>query len=242
MATNDDRPEVQVLERGRVYFLYRPATGTDSPHGVVDLRRFYLVLHPDGSETRRLLVIGRKKLPDAQDVHQRFWGFVDRVAESPEAFAQALGTGQTAARPAGEGVYAIERHAGHTHLSYTLGLPEQPGEVQQALNIRQEGHFMLIVKNPRAGSPSGMGLDGDRRASFPDELQARFGDRRFIAPDSAAWLDVESAELLLMGMDEDANAFTIDIDADDIDAHVFEDLAIARTDEANDPLMKGHWS
>jgi hypothetical protein len=40
-----------------------------------------------------------------------------------------------AARPAGEGVYAVLQRGRNLHLTYKLELPAPPGEVQQKLNI-----------------------------------------------------------------------------------------------------------
>ena len=36
-----------VMERGDLFFFYRPAVGEEAPHGLLDVRRFHLVLRPD---------------------------------------------------------------------------------------------------------------------------------------------------------------------------------------------------
>ena len=87
---------------------------------------------------------------------------------------------QPEARPAGEGVYAIARHGDHTHLTYVLELPDGPGKVQRALNIEEEGSYIISVKNPDQPSPRGVGLDEDRQADFPKKLQGRFRGRRLL--------------------------------------------------------------
>lgn len=251
MADRNERHDVNVLERGRIYFLYRPAMEETTPAGVVDLQRLFMVLHPAGGERRRLLVVGHKKLPDVHDAHQRYWGFVDRVAED---LGEKLGwsdhdpeTGsarpQAAARPAGEGTYALVRHGDHAHLAYKLALPEAPGEVQAALNIAPEASYVLSVKNPEASSPQGMGLEPERRAAFPEALQQRFGDRRFIALDEPAFLDHEGAEILLMAPHEDVEdelGLALEVEAKE-GPEVFDDLSIEKTERATEPL-KGHWA
>jgi hypothetical protein len=75
-----------------------------------------------------MIVIGRKKLPDAAESgRQKYWGFVDRVVSDPKQFEQESlreqhydkatrgERTQPAARPAGEGVYAIVDHDSHAH-------------------------------------------------------------------------------------------------------------------------------
>ena len=45
----------------------------------------YMVLHPRGEKKYRMIVIGRKKLPDAaKSGTQKYWGFVDRVVSDPK--------------------------------------------------------------------------------------------------------------------------------------------------------------
>ena len=46
-----------------------------------DVQRFYMVLKPEGRNGARLAVLGRKRLPQAEE-HERIWGFVDAVAKS----------------------------------------------------------------------------------------------------------------------------------------------------------------
>jgi hypothetical protein len=241
MAVDIIREDLEVLERGQVYFLYRPAVGEQTPHGVVDLQRFYMVLHPEGTETRRLIVVGRKKLPELK-AGDRFWAFVDRVG-SAECLAKALGPD---VRPAGEGVYALVGHHDRVHLEYALSLPEAHGPVQEALNLEMEGAFVVSVKNPEASSPAGMGLDGERKAHFPESLQERFGDRRFIPLATPEFLDVEGCELLLRGIDDEALAeagFRLEPEDERAgEARVFDDLSVSRTEVTIEPLVKGEWS
>src|SRR4051794_20389546 len=86
----DARTSRPVLERGDLFFFYRPDVDETSPGGLVDVRRFHLVLRPEGNETLRLITIGRKKLPEATDEGRSHWSFVDRVFRSPEELKEAL--------------------------------------------------------------------------------------------------------------------------------------------------------
>src|SRR5271165_4296805 len=112
------------LERGDIYFLYRPRVQHSEAHGAADVERLYIVLKPWRSYKYRLLIIGRKKLPDPEE-HNRFWAFVWRVYHDRAALVEELGPKQyetktrgerivPPARPAAEGIYAIIRHGNHT--------------------------------------------------------------------------------------------------------------------------------
>jgi hypothetical protein len=245
-----------LLERGELFCFYRPDVDEATPEGLLDVRRFHIVLRPEGKETLRLLTIGRKKLPDATDAGRGHWGFVDRVFRDPEQLREALAgaTYETEtlgerhlpeARPAWEGVYALVRHGRSTILAYALELPEQPGAVQGAFHIEPEGRFVLAIKNPDAGSPAGVGLDDDRRAEFPEGLKERFGDRRWEAADPPEFLDCAGAELVLIdGRDEDAVDLGIDLEPqpeDEESAEVFRDLHLERSERAVKPLFEGTW-
>lgn len=57
---------VQTLEKGNVYFFYRPKVEEEAPEGLEDVQRMYMILAPDGEERFRETVIGRKKLPEPE--------------------------------------------------------------------------------------------------------------------------------------------------------------------------------
>ena len=148
------------------------------------------------------------------------------------------------ARPAGEGVYALVRHGRSTLLAYALELPEELGEVQRAFQIGREGQFVVSVKNPDAVSPAGVGLDGDHRADFPEELMERFGDRRWVAADPPEFLDYEGAELVLVGGREAGDDLGLDLEPQpetEEDAEVFKDLHLEKSERTIRPLFEGAW-
>jgi hypothetical protein len=72
----------QVLERGDIYFVYRPRVEQQSAAGIEDIQRFFVILSPRGRQVHRLIVIGRKRLPEIEDEHERDWGFVQTVFAS----------------------------------------------------------------------------------------------------------------------------------------------------------------
>ncbi|HKI02553.1 MAG TPA: hypothetical protein VKK31_11275 [Thermoanaerobaculia bacterium] len=254
MTERAQREDVEILERGNIYFFYRPAVGEEAPKGLVDVQRFHFVLSPEGRELFRMITVGKKRLPESDDAEQRFWGFVEKVGQSSEEMVEELQRGQMrdgfgtrrSARPAGEGVYALARHGNHTHLLYALELPAEPDEVQRELHIEKQGSYLLSVKNPQAGSPPSVGLDEERKAEFPEELQESFGSRRFIALGTPEFLDYEGAELLLMGSDE-GPAEDLDIDLkpeceSEETANLFQELDIDRERHPVEPLLTGKWA
>ncbi|MFW6202585.1 MAG: hypothetical protein ACOC8B_08400, partial [Gemmatimonadota bacterium] len=150
-----------------------------------------------------------------------------------------------AARPAGEGVYAIARHGDHTHLVYILELPEQPGEVQRELNVDERASYILSIANPERPAPKGAGLGEKQAAEFPKGLQSKFEGRRFIPADPPKFLDHEGAELLLIGAARrPLKELDIRLEAEDEDAHsaeIFRELGLEREEHPTRPLFEGKW-
>jgi hypothetical protein len=249
---SERRPNIKILEKGDLFFLFRPHVEEFPPTGLLDIRRFYMVLRRQGSDRFRLIAIGKKRLPGLEEGSQRHWGFVDGVFGSPEELRAAavglsgsMGSGAGNLRPAGEGVYAIILHGNHTHFVYVLELPSILGEVQQAFNIKQEGRFVLAVKNPYAVSPPGVGLELDRQPEFPEELSSRFQNRRWQPVDPPEFLDYEGAELVLIdGRDDLGEDLGIDFNAEPEDeetALVFRDLHLEKSERIKKPLLEGVW-
>src|SRR5690625_2011096 len=180
---------VRTLESGDIFFLYRPRVERDEVRGVKDIQRFYVALKPEGRKHYRLMVLGRKRLPDLPG-HERIWGYVDRVSDDPKHITEELRAQQyktktrgertvPAARPAGEGRYVITRIDGQMHLVYALELPKEPAEVQRDLNVAPEASFALSVKNPEADQRTTSGLPAEDKPRYPREKQETFRGRRF---------------------------------------------------------------
>jgi hypothetical protein len=246
-----------VVEDGDIYFLYRPRVAQPEVTSLDEVQRLLVVLRP-WRERRplRLLVIGRKRLPEIR-AHDRFWGFVDEVAEGPKALDGTLGgrvyqtktrgeRTQPAARPVAEGAYVIARHGDHTHLAYQLELPDRPGEPQRELNIEQEASYIISVKNPGLPSPPGTGRPRAAvEVGLPQELQNRFGARRFIPLEPPDFLDHPGVEFLLIAAAHDASE-ELGIDLDPYveqasHATMLRDLRLDRRDRPVEPLFTGEW-
>lgn len=242
----------RILERGDVFFAYRPRVEQEHPRSIDDLQRFFLILRPDGEERWRRIVVGRKRMPDPAR-HERLWAYVDRVErcatgverdfrgedyETKTRGARHL----PAARPAGEGRYAIAHHGRHAHLAYALELPEELGAPQRALHIERQASIIVAVANPERRAP--VGLLEERTPELPEEWRRHFRGRRF-APLVPEMLDAEGCELVLIGAAEDAEAeLGIHLDAEresEHDAQTFRALGMSRREHPAAPLLDGAW-
>jgi hypothetical protein len=246
-----------VLEEGNIYFMYRPRGNEGDVQSLRDVQRFYMVLSPKGKKGYRLMVMPKKQLPDIKDDGQKFWGFVEKVSSKAadvenELDKEVYGTKtrgeqvQPEALPAGERVYSIVRHGDHTHLVYVLELLDEPKEVQRALNIEEEASYIISVKNPDQPSPEGVGLDEERQADFPKELQGKFRGRRFADLDPPAFLNYDGAELLFIGAAEDVSeGLGIELEAEEESestAEIFKDLRLEQSQHPIEPLLEGEWA
>lgn len=246
--------ENALLERGDIYFLYRPRVGRDEAHGLKDVERFYILLKPWRRQLYRLIILGRKRLPDPEH-HDRSWAFVWRVFKDRKELNEELGERQYAtrtrgvrklapARPAAEGIYAIERHGGHTHLAYVIELPQRRGPAEREFNIKREASYVIAVKNPENPSPPNAGLDPHEEARFPKSLQEKFAGRRLIPVEPPDFLDYDGAELMLIGASVDPEkelgiAFKPDRE-DEQSADIFRILKLPR-ELVREPLFAGKW-
>ncbi|GAB4821208.1 hypothetical protein N2152v2_008254 [Parachlorella kessleri] len=209
------------IERGRIYFLYRPKVGLEEAGSVDDVQRFFMILRPTraepvgGAVKARLAVIGKKRLPSVER-KERFFGFIEASADTVEQLVEGLGersyetkTRGTrtvgAARAAGEGTYAILTHGDHTHLAYKLEVPAEVGEVQQDLGIQHEGSYIISVKNPEnRGGGANVGLED--KADYSAEKRREFRNYSWISVKDPQLLDYERCEFLLVGAADDLRA------------------------------------
>jgi hypothetical protein len=253
-AKSEQDSAAEIVEQGDVYFFYRPKVENEEATSLDDVQRFHIVMRPHGKASFRLTTVGRKRLPDIGE-HERTWGFVDFVARSARDIERALreqtyetktrGTRtRPAARPAGEGVYALMRAGNQLFLAYELELPKRAGKVQQELKIPPQGSFAISIKNPQASTPPGVGLREDQEADYPHSLQREFRGRRFATEDPRL-LDYPGAEFVIVGARLDPERelgieFPIEKETPET-ADVFRKLQIDRRRHPIEPLLKGEW-
>ena len=246
----------EILERGNIYFCYTPKVEHEEVEKLKDVQQFYFVLAPHGKQSYRLIVIGKKRLPEVEGSNNNNWCFVESVTDNPQEIEQGLRkeTYQTktmgervqpAARPVGEGIYAIARHRGHTNLIYALELPEELGEAQQAFGIREEASYIMTIKNPDASSPEGMGLPAEEKVDLPEHLQNRFEQRRFVPAEPPEFLDYPGVELILIGASADIEqelGIKLDPATETEDtAEILNDLRMRKSRHPIEPLFTGEW-
>ncbi|MBZ5876813.1 DUF2795 domain-containing protein [Chromohalobacter israelensis] len=197
------------VEKGDIYFFYRPKVNVEKVQGLDDVQRTYMVLAPDDGDAARLFVVGKKRMPKiTQGKPQstaREWMMNDMTGK-PKEIGKALAPleydtktrgeqEQGEAIPVGEGRYAIFERHDSTRLAYRLSSPESPGKAQRELGILAEASYIISVRNPDLDVPG----FPDARPNYPKRLQDKFAEKRWIDIDDGKLLDYESAQFLLIG-------------------------------------------
>jgi hypothetical protein len=183
-----------------------------------------VVLHPFSERRYRLLVVGRKRLPDPDQPGDGVWAFVARVSHPPEPDReeQEEKGWLPDAHPAGQGVYAIVGHHGHTHLVYTLELSEAPGPLLKELGVREEGSLIVQV------------------------WHFEVADRRFAPLDPPSWLDHEGTKVVLLPADESVAAelgIALDREREAAETdEVLRELRSTRQEHPTLPLFTEAWA
>lgn len=254
MAQRSDLPNI---EKGNIYFFYRPKVEEKTPTSETDIQRFYVVLSPEKKHLYRLAVIGQKELPNPEESgHERYWGYINFVTDTAKELQIQLGPEKYrtktrgerhlgTARPAGEGIYRIIKHNGHTHLVYALELPKKLGTVQKELNIEEQASYIITVKNPESGSPRRAGLTKNRDAEYPKVLQERFRGRRFSEIDTPDFLNYKGAQFILIASSDDLRKdlkMTLPKENEtESTADIFTDLKMDLSKKPTKPLFEGEW-
>jgi len=282
-TTINPSPDAEILEQGDIYFFYRPKKDAQEVKGVEDLRRFFMVIAPekrragregereeenfsaDSSKSEllyRLFVIGKKSLPEVRKTEARasekYWArvggiFKDANELTRELLSDEFRTGD-AARPVGEGKYAIvKHHQNHTELAYILELPKEPGEAQIELGIEKEASYIISVINPKKPAVSSV-ADGGKYPSveeipmYPEELLKEFGDNDTFVSLSRdiRFLDYQNAQILLTAAREGRDVIKKDIGIDIVEedetqqsADIFNKLKIRKDQIPTRPLTEG---
>ncbi|KZO94858.1 hypothetical protein CALVIDRAFT_538638 [Calocera viscosa TUFC12733] len=190
-----------ILERGHIYFLYRPKVELEEASSLDDVAKFSILLlprdspAPEGKEGKRyrFISVGKKRLPDPHKKREVFWAAVVGYGTDLKELASELGPKDYETKTRGERHIAESRLAGRgsyilyaktdgprskhaTYLAYHLSHPAHPGEVQKALDILPSSSFVIQVKNPTVSAPPQAGLNPSARADYPEGVvDAEFG-------------------------------------------------------------------
>jgi len=251
----------KVLEKGQIYFLYRPKVEKSEVHSMDEVQRFFVLLRPYHHNLKRLLIIGNKHLPHPER-HETGYAVVEMVSEDIGEIDKKhfeFDTYQTKtlgerhefpARPVGEGLYAIFEHHGSMRLAYILELPEIPGQVQRAFDIKDEGSFIFTVKNPSVNETA-------RRKDFPKEVLDQLGGkegRRWAPRVHPDVLDHEGIEMMIVGAHHHLNEEVGAELAKELEEEagkkarqmnigkLLHELKMSKKDHSIEPLKLGQWA
>lgn len=174
----EEKVPSNILEKGIIYFFYRPRVNIEDPQGMEDVSRSFFVLRPtplgaeldsgqglvDKDAKCRLMILPKKKFPTSG--RERDMGFVEKANQSMKDLQEKFIAGSTyqtstrgerhieEARPYAEGVYAIASTRRASHLAYMLTIPSEIGEIQENFGLYQRGSFIVQSKNPKFPGPS----------------------------------------------------------------------------------------
>jgi hypothetical protein len=254
--------EAEILEQGDIYFFYRPKKGAEEVKGIEDVRRFFMVTAPEEGQLYRLFVIGKKSLPEVRKTEarasERYWARVGGIFKDANELTKELSSDEfrkgDAARPVGEGKYAIvKHHQNHTELAYILEMPKRPGEAQKELGIEKEASYIISVINPRKPAASSV-ADGGKYPSteeipmYPEELLEEFGDDDTFVPLSrdTRFIDYQNAQILLTAAREGRDVIKRDIGIEIVEedetqqsADIFNKLKVRKDQVPIRPLTEG---
>jgi len=239
----------ELIEKGDIYFFYRPKVNKEKIASIDDMQRFYLVLVPDGEEIGRLFIVGKKRLPEIVKGESRSktrqWmmnELTDKPEKIGEEFKPVRYKTKTRGRqvqgesiPIGEGRYALFEREGSTRLGYRLNRPSKPGKAQNELGILQEASFVISVRNPEVkvrGFP-------ESEPRYPKKLQKKFTDKRWIDVDDPKLLNYESAQMVLIGAHDSLEKADVKITGK---PNLFKKLGLKSADWPTDALEKGKFA
>src|SRR5690349_75392 len=217
-STSDNSiAEAKILEQGDIYFFYRPKKGAEEVKSIEDVRRFFMITAPEEENNKsrlyRLFVIGKKSLPEVRKTEarasERYWARVGGIFKDPNELTKELLSDEfrkgDAARPVGEGKYAIVKHQNHAELAYILEMPNEPGEAQNELGIEKEASYVISVINPKVPRSSVGSLPiTEEPVKYPDEVLKEFDENEnfvSLAKDTK-FIDYQNAQIILIGARE----------------------------------------
>jgi hypothetical protein len=253
----NDNNEAEILEQGDIYFFYRPKKAAEEVKGVEDVRRFFMVTAPEESSSNkshlyRLFVIGKKSLPEVRKTEarasERYWARVGGIFKDANELTKELSSDEfrkgDAARPVGEGKYAIVKHQNHTELAYVLELPKEPGEAQQELGIEKEASYIVSVVNPKIPKQSNL-PSTEEPPKYPQEVLDEFNEtENFVSlSKDTKFIDFQNAQIILIGAREGRDVLKseigIEIKEEQSSADIFNKLKLRREQVPIRPLTEG---
>ncbi|KAJ5711703.1 hypothetical protein N7488_005859 [Penicillium malachiteum] len=213
-----------IMEKGIIYFFFRPRVNIEDPHSINDIARSFFVLRPtplgaqfnasqgpmDKDARCRLLMLPKKKFPTS--TKERDMAFVEKAGQSVKDLQEkfmASSTYKTATRgertteeaqPYAEGVYALMSTQKASHLAYELTIPAELGEIQDNFGLHRRGSWIVQSKNPQyPGPPLGQ---LPQNPDYPGSVLEKFGDLRWV-PLKPEFIEYPNAQILMIGQGVD---------------------------------------
>jgi hypothetical protein len=260
---NGNNTEPEVLEQGDIYFFYRPKKGAKEVKGIEDVRRFFMVTAPEKSENKnqfyRLFVIGKKSLPEVRKsearASERYWARVGGIFNDPNELTRELLSDEfrkgDAARPVGEGKYAIIKYHQHAELAYILEMPKEPGEAQNEFDIEKEASYVISVINPKKPAASvapegGSYPSTEELPMYPEEVLNEFNNSDIFVSLSrdTRLIDYKNAQIILSGAREGRDVIKNELgveveDESSKSADIFDKLKVRKDQVPIRPLTEG---
>ena len=245
-----------ILEQGDIFFFYRPKVRSEKVESIDDVRRFFVVLAPESKNLYRLLVIGKKSLPEIRETEarssERYWARVGGIFDNPTELTKELLSKEfregDMARPVGEGKYAIIDHNKHSELAFVLELPKELGEAQKELGIEKEASYIITVINPKIPKRQENLSTTGEAPKYPESVLNDFNNEENFVPLSRnlKFIDYQNAQIILIGAREGKDTLTQELgitveneNENDHSANVFTTLRIRKDQVPIKPLMQG---
>jgi hypothetical protein len=176
---------------------------------------------------------------------ERYWARVGGIfKDAKELLSDEFRRGD-AARPVGEGKYAILKYRNHTELAYILEMPKEPGEAQKELGIQKEASYVISVINPKKTRSPAEGYPST------DEVLKEFNEtENFISIiKDTKFIDYQNAQIILIGTREGKdvikNEIGIELEMEENDqtqqqsADIFSKLKLRKDQIPIRPLIEG---
>ncbi|MDQ4073546.1 MAG: hypothetical protein M3162_04490, partial [Thermoproteota archaeon] len=223
----ENKAKSEILEKGDIFFFYRPKANSREVKGIEDIRRYFMLTVPETQNKKgqkssinsdssnikkiyRLFVIGKKALPEIRETEarrsERFWAKVGGIYNNDkdivnDLFSEEFSEGDIA-RPVGEGKYAIVKYHNHTELAYILETPKEPGPAQQELGIEKEASYVVSVINPEIPTPKNYPT-AEQPPKYPEEILRDFDRQNFVSlAKNLDFINYLNAQVILIGARE----------------------------------------
>jgi DNA-binding PadR family transcriptional regulator len=270
-----EKVDVKILEQGDIFFFFRPKVSATDIKSIDDVRRFYMVLCPEEEQKiiddttndtnpkekkiYRLFIIGKKSLPEIRKTEarssERFWAQVGGIFYDPQNLVKDLIADEykkgDAARPVGEGKYAIIEHQNHAELAFILEMPQEIGEAQKELGIQKEASYIITVINPYKPVSEGYTTAEAERPKYPEDIQKYLNktDGKFIPlSQNLTLINYQNAQIILIGAREGKDVIKqeigLDIETEEgkenlSSADIFTKLKIRKEQVPIKPIIEG---